>query len=125
MSFTNIDIWTNLQNISHYNDGTQVVAVAARDIREGEEVKHHHHQQHHQNNCHHQQHNQNNCHHHQHHQNNCHHQKHDDDDFKKVCDNYFPSSLVMSREERRDWLESHYWYHCQVAKKDEDSVKSS
>ena len=20
----------------------------------------------------------------------------------------------MSREERRAWLESHYWYHCQV-----------
>merc|ERR1712004_539788 len=55
------------QNISHYNDGTEVVAVAARDIKEGEEV----------------------------------------------CDNYFPSSLVMSRGERRAWLNDHYWYHCQ------------
>jgi len=55
------------QNVSHYNDGTEVVAVAARDIKEGEEV----------------------------------------------CDNYFPSSLVMPRGERRAWLKDHYWYHCQ------------
>ena len=38
-AFKDTDILLWFQNISHYNDGTEVVAVAARDIKEGEEVK--------------------------------------------------------------------------------------
>ena len=38
-AFKDTDIVLWFQNISHYNDGTEVVAVAARDIKEGEEVK--------------------------------------------------------------------------------------
>ena len=30
----------------------------------------------------------------------------------KVTDNYFPPAMVMPREERRDWLSSHYMFHC-------------
>ena len=37
--FKDTDILLWFQNISHYNDGMEVVAVAARDIKEGEEVK--------------------------------------------------------------------------------------
>merc|ERR1719430_20117 len=32
---------------------------------------------------------------------------------EEVCDNYFPSSLLMTRDERRSWLEEHYWFHCE------------
>ena len=42
---------------------------------------------------------------------------------EKVCDNYFPSSLVMSRGERRAWLKDHYWYHCQVGQREATSLK--
>ena len=38
-AFKDTDILLWFQNISHYNDGAEVVAVAARDIKEGEEVK--------------------------------------------------------------------------------------
>ena len=31
---------------------------------------------------------------------------------KKVTDNYFPPAMVMPREERRDWLSSHYMFRC-------------
>ena len=53
-------------NLAHYNVGSRAVAVAARDIQEGEEI----------------------------------------------TDNYFPSYMLTGREERRAWLEEHYWYPC-------------
>merc|ERR1712218_272044 len=31
---------------------------------------------------------------------------------EEVTDNYFPPAMVMPREERRDWLSSHYMFHC-------------
>ena len=32
--------------------------------------------------------------------------------YSKVTDNYFPPAMVMPRDERRDWLSSHYMFHC-------------